>query len=78
MVKNDHLKQKPFQVHTLCGVEYRALHFDYYPPHVRNLRNYAWKPIIIMVRPAWSLYHMHLILNFILNEFSNAKIMFVA
>lgn len=32
---------------TLPFVVYRKFNFDAYPPHVRNLHNYAWKTLII-------------------------------
>jgi Protein of unknown function (DUF1647) len=38
------------KMRQLCNVEYRAFDFTRYPPHVTNLMNYAWKPLIIHVR----------------------------
>ena len=35
------------KVKTLSFVVYRKFNFDAYPPHVRNLHNYAWKLLII-------------------------------
>ena len=34
---------------SLCDVEYRKLDFAFYPPHVKTLKNYAFKPLIIAV-----------------------------
>ena len=35
-------------VSTLCNVELRSFNFNKYPPHVkRNIRNFAWKPLIL-------------------------------
>ena len=31
---------------TYCNVEVRKFDFDKYPPHVKNLMNYAWKPLL--------------------------------
>ena len=38
-----------FQIRSLCDVEYRKLNFSAYPVHVRYLKNYAFKPIVIAV-----------------------------
>ena len=35
------------EVKMLPFVTFRKFNFDSYPPHVRNLHNYAWKPLII-------------------------------
>ena len=35
------------EVKKLHFVAFRKFNFDAYPPHVRNLHNYAWKPLII-------------------------------
>lgn len=35
------------QMSAICGVTYRSFNFRLYPEHVRRLRLYAWKPIII-------------------------------
>ena len=35
------------EIKALPFVTYRRFNFDAYPPHVRNLHNYAWKPLII-------------------------------
>jgi len=39
----------PFQISRLCNVQYRKFDFSRYPPHVRTLQTYAFKPIIIHV-----------------------------
>ena len=31
---------------TYCNVELRTFHFELYPPHVKELFKYAWKPIM--------------------------------
>ena len=31
---------------TYCNVELRTFHFELYPPHVKKLFKYAWKPIM--------------------------------
>ena len=33
-------------VSTYCNVELRTFHFELYPPHVKKLFKYAWKPIM--------------------------------
>ena len=33
----------------MCNVEYRKLDFDRYPPHIRNLHNYAFKALVWLV-----------------------------
>lgn len=33
-----------------CGVIYRRFHFSLYPPHVHELKTYAFKPLIVQVR----------------------------
>ena len=33
-------------VSTYCNIELRTFHFELYPPHVKELFKYAWKPII--------------------------------
>jgi len=38
-----------FQIRRLCNVLYRKFNFTRYPGHVRKLRTYAFKPIIIHV-----------------------------
>ena len=38
-----------FQVKSWCNVKYRRLDFAIYPPHVKDLKTYTWKPLIIMV-----------------------------
>ena len=35
------------EVKTLPFLTYRKFNFDAYPPHIRNLHNYAWKLLII-------------------------------
>ncbi|XP_013391951.1 uncharacterized protein LOC106160006 [Lingula anatina] len=35
------------EVKTWCRVTYRKFDFDKYPPHLRNLHTYAWKPVIV-------------------------------
>ena len=37
------------QALKFCNVVYKRFDFDKYPPHVRNLKNYAFKPLIIQV-----------------------------
>ena len=35
------------EVKNYCNVELRTFPFNKYPPHVKNLFKYAWKPIIV-------------------------------
>ena len=42
-------QQIVFQIRSLCDVEYRKLNFSAYPVHVKYLKNYAFKPIVIAV-----------------------------
>lgn len=35
------------EVRSWCGVEYVRFQFEKYPPHVRDLKKYAWKPLVI-------------------------------
>ena len=35
------------EVSSYCNVELRPFPFDEYPPHVKQLHNFAWKPIIV-------------------------------
>ena len=46
---NFHNRHQTFQIRSLCDVEYRKLNFSAYPVHVRYLKNYAFKPIVIAV-----------------------------
>ena len=34
------------KVSKYCNVELRDVQWDKYPPHVKKLRNYAWKPLV--------------------------------
>lgn len=36
-----------YEVRSWCGVEYVRFRIEKYPPHVRDLKKYAWKPIVI-------------------------------
>ena len=38
-----------FQIKSLCDVEYRKFNFSAYPPHVKYLKNYAFKPLVVAV-----------------------------
>ena len=38
-----------FQIRQLCNVRYRKFDFARYPSHVRKLKTYAFKPIIVHV-----------------------------
>ena len=40
-------KSQVSRLKKLPYVTYRKFHFDKYPPHIKNLRNYAWKILII-------------------------------
>ena len=35
------------ELEKFCNVELRTFEFEQYPPHVKSLGTYAWKPIII-------------------------------
>ncbi|XP_071790327.1 uncharacterized protein [Asterias amurensis] len=35
------------ELSTFCNVEVRSFNFSKYPPHVKDLLNYAWKPALI-------------------------------
>ncbi|XP_072051308.1 uncharacterized protein [Amphiura filiformis] len=36
------------KVDKMCNVEVRKFPFERYPPHVKNIHNYAWKPLLIL------------------------------
>ena len=40
---------KYFQLKYFCNVKYRKFNYNKYAKHVRNLRNYAFKAVIIQV-----------------------------
>lgn len=44
-----HIRIVSFQVRTWCSVELRTFNFSQFPMHVRNLKTYAFKPIIMKV-----------------------------
>ena len=43
-----------------CDVIYRRFDFGSFPPHVRQLHTYAWKPIAIAVSTNLSCHHRQL------------------
>ena len=44
----------PPQVNKMCQVIYRKLEFENYPDHVKQLRTYAFKPLILQVNKTFS------------------------
>ena len=35
------------KVAKYCNVEFRIFDFSKYPPHVKNIKNYAWRPFML-------------------------------
>ncbi|XP_052224189.1 uncharacterized protein LOC127839839 [Dreissena polymorpha] len=40
---------EPDQIKAICQCEYRLFPFEYFPAYVKELKGYAWKPLLIMM-----------------------------
>ena len=40
-------KKERLEVSKYCNVELRPVSWDKYPPHVKSLKKYAWKPLVV-------------------------------